>query len=138
VERPWSGTTPYLAGSDGGLRPYLWVTLVDRDGQGQIPIIGLVDTGADKSVLPLDYAGLLGYSQDELEQKDVNQVEGSAEAWEAQAPVVAFVNGLEEVQFEIAPLFVATLDALWGRADLMQTFAVTVFDAAQQLTLSLP
>jgi hypothetical protein len=48
------------------------------------------------------------------------------------------VNGVPEIKFKIKPLFVATLDALWGRADLMMTFIVSVSEKHQELTLHLP
>jgi hypothetical protein len=132
-----SATAPFLEGSDGWLRPYLWLILKGPRAHAGIPIVGLVDTGADKSVLPKDYAKLLGYAADDLEPVEVGQMEGSAEAWGAQEPCEAFVNGIPGVKFEIQPLFVATLDALWGRADLMMTYTVCVSERDRELTLIL-
>lgn len=102
-----------------------------------VPISGLVDTGADKSVLPVDYAEILGYKVDDLVPVEVGQVEGSVSAWEARKPCEAFVSGAEAVKFEVSPLFVATLNALWGRSDLMITYEVSVSEKAQELTLRL-
>lgn len=76
-------------------------------------ISGLVDTGADRSVLPIDYAEELGYTVDDLAPVEVGQVEGSASAWMAQKPCGAIVDGIPELEFEITPLFVASLNALW-------------------------
>jgi hypothetical protein len=39
---------------------------------------------------------------------------------------------------EIAPRFVANLNVLWGRADLMMTYTVSVSEKDQELTLHLP
>ena len=50
-------------GSDGHPRPYLWLTLKGPRGGPEVPIVGLVDTGADKSVLPIDYAQLIGIAR---------------------------------------------------------------------------
>ena len=94
MERPWSATAPYRRGSDGHPRPYLWLTLKGPRGGPDVPIVGLVDTGADKSVLPVDYAQLLGYQAEDLAPVEVGQVEGSASAWDAQKPCEAFVNGV--------------------------------------------
>lgn len=44
-------------------------------------------------------------------------------------------DGIPEVEFEIAPLFVASLNVLWGRADLMMNFTVSVSEKAKELTL---
>ena len=137
MKRPWSATAPYRPGSDGHPRPYLWLTLKGLRGGPEVPIVGLVDTGADKSVLPIDYAQLLGYKVEDLSPVEVGQVEGSASAWDAQRPCEAFVNGVPAVKFQIQPLFVATLDALWGRADLMMTYVVSVSEKDQELALHL-
>jgi hypothetical protein len=129
---------PYGPGSDGKLRPYLWLTLTGpRDGQ-EIAIQGLVDTGADRSVFPIEYVEELGYKVDDLVPVELGQVEGSLSAWEAQKPCEAFVRGLESIKFEIQPLFAGNLDALWGRADLMMTYTVSVSERAQELSLHLP
>ncbi len=137
MERPGSFTAPYRPGADGQLRPYLWLTLVGLK-QGQETLIsGLVDTGADRSVLPIDYAEELGYTVDDLAPVEVGQVEGSASAWIAQQSCEAFVDGIPEIKFEIKPLFVATLNALWGRADLMMTYTVSVSEKDQELSLHL-
>ena len=104
----------------------------------EIMISGLVDTGADRSVLPIDYAEELGYTVDDLAPVEVGQVEGSASAWLAQKPCGAIVDGLPELKFKITPLFVASLNALWGRADLMMAYTVSVSEKNQELTLQLP
>ncbi len=49
----------------------------------------------------------------------------------------AFVDGAETIKFAIKPLFVATLNALWGHADLMMTHTVNVSEKNQELTLHL-
>lgn len=119
MEHPRSFTAPYRPGPDGQLRPYLLLTLIGLKPDREIMISGLVDTGADRSVLPVDYAEELGYTVDDLTPVEVGQVEGSASAWLAQKPCGAIVDGIPEIEFEIAPLFVASLNVLWGRADLM-------------------
>ena len=135
MERPGSFTAPYRPGPDGQLRPYLLLTLIGL--KQEIMISGLVDTGADRSVLPIDYAEELGYTVDDLAPVEVGQVEGSASAWLAQKPCGAIVDGIPELEFEITPLFVASLNALWGRADLMMAYRVSVSEKDQELTLHL-
>lgn len=135
MERPGSFTAPYRPGPDGQLRPYLLLTLVGVKPDREIVISGLVDTGADRSVLPIDYAEELGYTVDDLAPVEVGQVEGSASAWLATKPCKAFVDGIPEIEFEIAPLFVASLNVLWGRADLMMNFTVSVSEKDKELAL---
>jgi hypothetical protein len=77
ADRP-SGIVPYRAGADGQMRPYLWLVLTGPYGGEEILITGLVDTGADRSVLPIDYAQTLGYKIDDLAPAEIGQVEGSA------------------------------------------------------------
>lgn len=137
MERPESFTAPYRPGPDGQLRPYLLLTLIGLEPGQEIMISGLVDTGADRSVLPIDYAEELGYSVDDLAPVEVGQVEGSASAWQAQKPCGAIVDGIPEIEFEIAPLFVASLNVLWGRADLMTIYTISVSEKNQELTLQL-
>lgn len=130
-----SENVPYRAGPDGQIRPYLWLVLTGPHGGEEILISGLVDTGADRSVLPIDYAQTLGYKVDDLRPTEIGQVEGSASAWVAQKPCQAFVDGITGIKFEIEPLFVAGLNALWGRADLMMSFTISVSEKDQELTL---
>jgi hypothetical protein len=108
------------------MRPYLWLVLTGSYGGEELLISGLVDTGANRSVLPIDYAQTLGYKVDDLTPVEIGQVEGSASAWVAQKPCQAFVDGIPSVEFKTEPLFVAGLNALWGRADLMMNFTVSV------------
>lgn len=126
---------PYKRGADGQLRPYLLLTLLGVKAGLEVEILGLVDTGADRTVLPIDFAEELGYTVDDLEPRDVIQVEGSASAWVAKKPCQAFVDGLPDTRFEIEPVFVAGLNALWGRADLMMNFTIGISEKNQELTL---
>lgn len=71
----------------------------------------------------------------DLAPVDVSQVEGTASAWVAQKPCEAFIDGLPDIKFKIEPLFVAGLNALWGRADLMMNFTIGVSEKNRELTL---
>jgi hypothetical protein len=60
----------------GGVRPYLVLHVTGINGaSGLIP--GLLDTGADSTVLPAGYAPLMGYTASDLETKQGTQVGGS-------------------------------------------------------------
>lgn len=135
--RPASLVAPYKPGPDGQLRPYLLLTVIGLEQGREVSISGLIDTGADRSVLPIDYAEELGYAVDDLAPVDVTQVEGSASAWVAQKACEAFVDGLPDIKFEVRPVFVASLNALWGRADLMMNFTISVSEKDKELSLQL-
>lgn len=135
MKRSESVVAPYKIGPDGQWRPYLLLTVFGLKPDCQVMISGLVDTGADRSVLPVDYAEELGYTVADLAAVEVGQVDGSASAWLAQKPCKASVDGIPDLEFEIAPLFVAGLNVLWGRADLMMNFTVSVSEKRKELTL---
>jgi aspartyl protease len=101
----------------------------------EVEILGLVDTGADRSVLPIDFAEELGYTVDDLEPREVSQVEGSASALGSQKALPGIRRRSPDTRFEIEPVFVAGLNALWGRADLMMNFKIGVSERDRQLTL---
>ena len=56
AEQSGSLIAPYKRGPDGQLRPYLLLALLGVKPGLEVEILGLVDTGADRSVLPIDFA----------------------------------------------------------------------------------
>lgn len=134
LRRRRSTSLRFKRGSDGHFRPYLWVVVQALNGE-EVPIQGLVDSGADKSVLPREYAPLLGYSQPSLQPEEIDQVEGLARGENAQVACSAHVRGEPAVTFPIQPLFVNTLDALWGRGDLMRAYVVSISERDRELRL---
>jgi len=52
---------PYRELGFGGARPYLFLHVTGLNGRDRV-IPGLVDSGADSSVLPAGYAPILGYT----------------------------------------------------------------------------
>lgn len=67
---------PYRELGFGGARPYLFLHVTGVDGQARV-IPGLIDSGADSSVLPAGYAPLLGYGRADLDRVEGTQVGGS-------------------------------------------------------------
>lgn len=106
-------------------------------GEAVFPIEGLLDTGADTSVLPLPFAGLLGYAPRDLEPRTVQQVVGVAEAWTVTAPCSAVIAGAPDHQFGLRPFFIeGAQQALWGRTDVLRAFDVTVSERSQAFSLA--
>lgn len=127
---------PYRELGFGGARPYLFlhVTGVGRRGR-MIP--GLIDSGADSSVLPAGYAPLLGYGRADLDRVEGSQVGGSVTLLRATRPSTAYVPEFPELAFEMAPFFVhGCQHALWGRADLMHHFDITISERRQECLLA--
>jgi hypothetical protein len=106
---------------------------------GNIP--GLVDSGADTTSLPMDYAKLMGYTSAQLDHGTVTMADGSSvSVWVANVPVTAYVVGLPELPFEVCPTFVPGADhALWGRTDFFKAFEGVAFEeAGQRFALTVP
>jgi len=117
---------PYRELGFGGARPYVFLHVTGLDGVGRM-IPGLIDSGADSTVLPAGYAPLLGYSRSGLERVEGSQVGGSVTLLYAKRASSAYVPEFPERVFEMAPFFVhGCQHALWGRADLM--LSATLFE----------
>jgi hypothetical protein len=120
----------------GMARPYLVLRVSGVDGRGGL-IPGLIDSGADRTVLPAGYASLMGYGPQDLESVQGLQVGGSVILRNAKTPSRAFVPEIPHVVFEITPSFVdGCQTALWGRADVMRRFDVTIVERHQRFILS--
>ena len=128
---------PYRELGIGGTRPYLFLHVTGLDGLGRM-IPGLIDSGADSTVLPAGYAPLLGYSRMDLAFEQGTQVGGSVALRRATKPSKAYVPEFPDRIFDLAPIFVeGCQNALWGRADLMWHFDVTIMERRQQFSLNL-
>jgi hypothetical protein len=126
---------PYSELGFGGARPYLFLHVEGLDGRGRM-IPGLIDSGADSSVLPAGYAPLLGYTRADLVRVEGTQVGGSVTLLRAIRPSRVYVPELPDLAFELAPFFVhGCQHALWGRADLMAHFDVTISESRQQFSI---
>jgi len=120
----------------GGARPYLIVHVSGIDGRSGL-IAGLIDSGADNTVLPAGYAPLMGYTAADLVAVQGTQVGGSVTLRNATKPSKAFIPEIPSKVFDIHPCFVEGCQTpLWGRADLMQHFDVTIMERKKQFALT--
>jgi hypothetical protein len=102
----------------------------------ELPVRGLIDSGADMSVLPLGYAALLGYGSSDLSRSSAQQIAGRMDIWETANALSAALPGEREHPFSLGPVFInGALNVLWGRADFMRAWDVLVSEAQQEFTL---
>ena len=124
--------------SDGDRRPWLTLEIWGQapGASTPVPIDGLIDSGADTSALPFDYAEELGYGQRDLAWEPIRQVRGRAPAWRALRPCCARVRGIPEIEFDLCPVFIeGSLGALWGRADFMTAYSFELEEREERFTL---
>jgi len=107
-------TLPYRAlFGDPIERPYLRLWLTGINGAAG-DVWGIVDSGADTTSLPVDFASLMGYDGTTPTRKDGLGAGGTIDTWIAQEPSRAWVVGWEQVVFEIWPTFIEGGHALMG------------------------
>lgn len=134
-----SWTLNYRAVVPGGIeRPLLALHVTGLNGASG-DIIGIVDSGADVTSLPLDYASLMGYGPADLRAESVEGVGGATSAFHATRPVAAYVSGLDDMKFDLKPCFVDGNDmVLWGRSDFFVQFIVAFNEGEQNFTIVRP
>jgi len=132
-----SYTLAYSDAFGNGVRPYLALTVTGINGRSG-RIVGLIDSGADKTSLPMGYAGLMGYGVRDLTAGSVGVADGSTvSVWHASAPSQAFISGLPDPVFDLLPTFVPGIPpVLFGREDFFQTFGVAFNEVRRQFTLT--
>ncbi|MHB1539148.1 MAG: aspartyl protease family protein [Solirubrobacteraceae bacterium] len=103
-------------------------------GSRSVDVAGIVDSGADGTLLPLALAPRLGLDP----QRDLSASQRSAGAdgtsfqtWRSRRPIggQVFVPGATPrmfgVSFELTPAFAQGNTVLWGRADFFPHFKIT-------------
>jgi hypothetical protein len=129
-------TIPYRSAEPGAPeRPNLWLHLTGPNGRSG-NVLGIVDSGADHTSLPLGYASLMGYTGANLERQMATTAGGETPVFVAQAAVAAYVVGLPDPRFQLWPMFSRDSEmVLWGRADFFMQFGVLFDEAAQRFSL---
>jgi hypothetical protein len=124
----------YEPGEDGQERPYLWLDLTTPQGP-TIAVRGLVDSGADVSVLPAAYTEFLSLGAADLERVEGEGPGGRVTLLRAREPVEASLRGEASNPVLLRPLFVpGGVEARWGR-DFMAEYGVAFDERARQFSL---
>lgn len=104
-----------------------------RDGN----VLGLIDSGADKTCFPLAYASLMGYAPTDLDQVVSTGIGGATVTHVAKQPSTMFVVGLPHIIIDIWPLFLPGGQmVLWGRSDFMTRYDIGIMEKAQQFSIT--
>ncbi len=120
---------------DKGHKPYLAVNLTSAKGVSS-NVVGLLDTGADITAMPLGFASLLGYESQTLTPVTIGTASAPASALRAKLPCTAQVIGIEAVEISLHPVFVfGANEVLWGRTDLMSAFRILFDEKAAKFSL---
>jgi hypothetical protein len=99
--------------------------------------LGLIDSGADGTVLPAGYAPLMGYEPGDLEAQQGTQVGGGLTMLRAIKAARAFVPEMPDLVIDFKPCFVhGCQTALWGRKDLLHHFDVHIMERRKQFLLT--
>jgi len=130
-----STTLTYSDPFGTGARPYLSLHLTGINGTSG-NVVGLIDSGADMTQLPLGYASLMGYDNQTLEMTPVGTAGALTYVSKATVPCGGFVVGLADVTVDLLPVFSASSPfVLWGRTDFMARFGVHFDERNRRFTL---
>jgi hypothetical protein len=119
----------------GGLVPALAIRLVSLDGVPQPPALAVIDSGADRSTFPPDWARGLGIELEEgcCEKETAVTAGGETELWVYKPGVKALIDGLEH---HLKATFCVGLEvALLGRKDFFADYKVTFDERLECFTL---
>ena len=125
----------YRSLADNVLRPYLVLDVTGPNGITR-RIIGIVDSGADRSCFPKGFITEFGYDPTGLTAQVMTQAGGTTTSYVATANCSAVVVDLENTTFSLAPTFVDGSYVLWGRTDFMNTFDITLLQSQNRFTVS--
>jgi len=119
---------------DGVARPYLRLTLVGPSGK-RVPVLGVVDTGADFSILPIAFAEELGFTFHALRLVPGGHAGGDDWFRKAEEGVSARFRKLD-VAFELEPRYANTNTPAWGRKDFLRWWNLTLSERRGRFKLT--
>jgi hypothetical protein len=128
-----SSEHPYAAlGHGRQLHPAVEVRLLSRSG-AEFPVLALVDSGADCSCFPEEFAEVLGVDLTQCSQNKVHTGNGLAIHYCSQEPICASIAGRDiELAGTFGPIGVPVL----GRDDFFAVFLVEVDHPARTVVLT--
>ncbi|WP_249021043.1 hypothetical protein [Conexibacter sp. S30A1] len=101
------------------------------------PLWGLVDSGADRTSLPLGYATLMGYGVEDLTMETGTGANGEFTMHVASRASTAVVPEIPQHVVEFAPIFLpGARTVLWGRRDFMRRFTVSIMESSQHFAIT--
>jgi len=99
---------------------------------GHVPVPGLIDSGADESCFPLEYAATLGVDIKECEESECRTAGGPTKQYKWDKPLEVQLQTMKNMRIEVSATFVKGLDVtLLGRSDFFTVFKVD-FDEREQ------
>jgi predicted aspartyl protease len=110
------------------------VPIVLRGLKAQIPVHAIVDSGADYTFLPRDYAAHLGIDIAQCREEDCETAGGVTKQYVWDAGLDALVQGINVV-VHLKTAFATTPHVLLGREDFFAEFLVSFNERAQRFTL---
>lgn len=124
----------YEPGPTGTYRPYLWLDMRTEVGTG-IQVRGLLDTGADVTLLDSAYLSALGLNEADLEPVYVDGPAGKLTGGRSRTVVLASLPGAPGNAAPLRPIFTdAAGEVRWGR-DFMSLYAVAFDEQSRQFSL---
>ena len=111
----------YKRGEDGTLRPVADVILAI--GRQQVEVSFYIDSGADITLIPLQFGRALGFKHETNEIKEIHGVSGAAVPFVERKVKMKFGNVWHLVT--VAWALVEEVPALLGRRDVFPEFRIT-------------
>jgi hypothetical protein len=128
---------PYRSIVTGDLpRPYLVMNVTGINGRSG-GVMGIVDSGADTTTFPFEYASLMGYSPATLTQETFTQAAGNGVGYRATQQCTAVVPEIPLKVVQMMPSFIQGAQmVLRGRTDFMRAFEVAFHETQQRFTIT--
>ena len=130
---PSSRVFPYRAVGLRGIAPA--IPLVLHGPKNRINHVGLVDSGADSSLLPVSIAAFLGIDLSTCQEEPMMGAGGQSRRWSYLPGITAELRAMSK-RFPLNISFAEHVPImLLGRSDFFATFRVTVDERAETVKL---
>lgn len=116
-------------------RPYLPVTIMNRDTNNQVRVYALIDTGADECAFPASFASLLGHNLQAGQLKRISTGNGITIAYSHTARIIVENFSTQDVLVDFMPNLKIPL---LGAKSFLSNFILTVDYPNSIFSLMLP